>query len=282
MTGRRHRLTNRRAILGGVLVAALAVAGRPLSGQPSYLTLASTTSTEQSGLFERILPHFERATGIQVRVVALGTGQALALARRGDADAVLTHDPEAELKAVAAGWLIERREVMYNDFVLLGPAADPARIRGGRDVGAAFSAIRAAGAPMVSRGDGSGTHAAELRFWAAAGGAPVPVRDRWYRETGSGMGPALNTAAALDAYVLADRGTWLSFANRGRLTVLLEGDPRMVNQYAVALVNPARHPAAKTALARRFADWLVSETGQAAIGAYTVAGRPLFVPNAAR
>ncbi|MGE0439094.1 MAG: substrate-binding domain-containing protein [Gemmatimonadales bacterium] len=272
---------DRRRVVAALAAAFLAVAGRSLAAQP-YLTLASTTSTEQSGLFDRILPLFEQATGIQVRVVALGTGQALALAERGDADAVLTHDPEAEAKEVAAGWLVERREVMYNDFVLLGPAADPARIRGGHDVVAAFRAIRAARAPMVSRGDRSGTHAAELRFWAAAGGAPDPVRDRWYRETGSGMGPALNTAAALDAYLLADRGTWLSFANRGSLAVLLEGDSRMFNQYAVALVNPARHRAVKAALARRFADWLVSEAGQAAIGGYTIGGQRLFVPNAVR
>lgn len=244
------------------------------------ITLASTTSTEQSGLFGHILPIFTRETGIAVRVVAVGTGQALDIGRRGDADVVLVHDRAAEERFVAAGHGGPRRPVMYNDFVLIGPAADPAGIAGPRDPGAALRRIAAARAPFVSRGDRSGTHAAELRLWREAGVDPVQGRGTWYREVGQGMGPALNTAAAQNAYVLADRGTWLAFRNRQELRIAVEGDARLFNQYGVMVVNPARHPHVKAAAAERFAEWLVSPAGQQAIAGYRIGGEPLFVANA--
>jgi tungstate transport system substrate-binding protein len=247
-----------------------------------FITVASTTSTEQSGLFGYLLPLFEKKTGIQVRVVALGTGQALDLARRGDADVVFVHDRAAEEKFAAEGFGVQRREVMYNDFVLVGPQDDPAQVAGGRDILAALRRIRQAQAPFVSRGDKSGTHAAELRYWKDAGVDIDRDKGSWYRETGSGMGPALNTASAMNAYVLTDRGTWLSFKNRGSLSILVEGDQRLFNQYGVMLVNPARHAHVKKELGQAFVDWVVSPEGQQAIAGYKINGEQLFFPNARR
>jgi tungstate transport system substrate-binding protein len=241
-----------------------------------FITVASTTSTEQSGLFKHLLPLFEKRTGIQVRVVALGTGQALDMGRRGDADVVFVHDKAAEEKLVAEGAFVDRRDAMYNDFVLIGPGSDPARVRG-VDIITGLKRIAAMRAPFVSRGDRSGTHTAELRLWNEAGLSP---KSSWYRETGSGMGPALNTASAMNAYVLSDRGTWLSFRNRGELVVLVEGDARLFNQYGVMLVNPARHAHVKKALAEAFIRWIVSPEGQKAIADYKIAGEQLFFPNA--
>jgi len=246
---------------------------------PRSITVASTTSTEQSGLFGHILPLFTQATGINVRVVALGTGQALDVARRGDADVVFVHDRAAEMNFLAEGFATRRYPVMYNDFVLVGPAADPAGAKG-RDITAALQAVAAKHAPFVSRGDRSGTHAAELRLWKLAGIDPAATGQGWYREIGQGMGPALNTAAAAEAYLLSDRGTWLSFRNRRDLQVLTEGDARLFNQYGVMLVNPARHPHVKTADGQAFIDWLVSKAGQDAIAAYQIDGQSLFFPNA--
>jgi tungstate transport system substrate-binding protein len=269
-----------RLLLFAVLpfAAAAAVAQQP---EQRSITLASTTSTEQSGLFNHLLPAFTRDTGIAVRVVAVGTGQALDIARRGDADAVLVHDRAAEERFVAEGFGGPRRPVMYNDFVIAGPASDPARIGGLKDAAEALRRIAAAGVAFVSRGDRSGTHAAELRLWEAAGVDPGAGRGRWYREVGQGMGPALNTAAAQGAYILTDRGTWLSFRNRQDLRVIVEGDARLFNQYGVMVVNPERHPHVKAADARRFVEWLVSPAGQAAIASYKVNGEQLFFTNAA-
>jgi len=252
----------------------------PAGAAEPFITVASTTSTEQSGLFAHLLPIFRRASGIEVRVVALGTGQALDMARRGDADVVLVHDPVAETRFVGEGWGVQRRDVMVNDFVLVGPKSDPAGIAGQRDIALALRQIAAKPAAFVSRGDKSGTHAAELRLWQAAGIDPEKQKGAWYRDTGSGMGPALNTAASLDAYLLSDRATWLAFRNRQNLAILLEGDARLFNQYGVILVNPARHPHVKQAESRRFSDWLVSEEGQKAIAAYRIGGEQLFFPNA--
>lgn len=243
------------------------------------ITIASTTSTEQSGLFKHLLPAFKAATGIEARVVAVGTGQALDIGRRGDADVLLVHDREAELKFVAEGFGVERREVMSNDFVIAGPRADPARVRGSKDVVTALRAIAAAKSPFVSRGDRSGTHAAELRSWKEAGLDPAASRAAWYREVGQGMGPALNTAAAMGAYVLADRGTWLAFRNRAELVLAVEGDRRLFNQYGVMLVNPARHSHVKREAGMRFVEWITSAAGQQAIADYKVDGEPLFFPN---
>jgi tungstate transport system substrate-binding protein len=270
-----------RLVLFAVLpfAAAAAVAQQP---EQRSITLASTTSTEQSGLFNHLLPAFTRDTGIAVRVVAVGTGQALDIARRGDADAVLVHDRAAEERFVAEGFGGPRRPVMYNDFVIAGPASDPARIGGLKDAAEALRRIAAAGVAFVSRGDRSGTHAAELRLWEAAGLDPTTGRGRWYREVGQGMGPALNTAAAMNAYVLTDRGTWLAFRNRGELGIRVEGDQRLFNQYGVVVVSPRRHPHAKAAEAERFVEWLVSPTGQRAIADYRIEGEPLFFPNADR
>jgi len=245
--------------------------------QPSFITLASTTSTQQSGLFAHLLPAFTARTGIDVRVVAVGTGQALAIGRNGDADVLLVHDRAAELRFVADGWGIDRHEVMYNDFVVVGPKADPAGIAGARDTIAALGRIAAARAPFITRGDDSGTHAAEKRFWRDAGIAPA---GGWYRDIGGGMGAALNMAAAMDAHTLSDRGTWLSFRNRRDLTILVEGDRRLFNQYGVMLVNPARHPGVKAREGRAFVEWLVSAEGQATIAGYRIGGEPLFFPNA--
>ncbi len=243
------------------------------------IVVSSTTSTEQSGLFGHILPKFKAASGIEVRVVALGTGQALDVGRRGDADVVFVHDEVAETRFVDEGFGVERIPVMYNDFVLIGPAADPAQARG-QDIVEAVRKVAAANADVVSRGDRSGTHAAALRFWDATGS--VETKGAGYRECGCGMGPALNMAASLGAYVLADRATWLSFRNREGLEVLVEGDERLFNQYGVMLVNPERHSHVKVAEGQAFIDWLVSEAGQAAIASYAIEGEQLFFPNAGR
>jgi tungstate transport system substrate-binding protein len=268
----------------GLILAALIAVGTalaaPAQAQEKFITVASTTSTEQSGLFGFILPIFQKSTGIQVRVVALGTGQALDMARRGDADVVFVHDEAAERKFVADGHGVERKEVMYNDFVLIGPKGDPAKVAVGKDITAALQQIRAAQAPFVSRGDKSGTHAAELRLWKDAGIDIGLQKRQWYRETGLGMGPALNIASSMNAYILADRGTWLSFKNRGDLTILVEGDKRLFNQYGVMLVNPAKHPHVKKDLGQAFVDWVVSPDGQRAIAQYTIGGQQLFFPNA--
>jgi tungstate transport system substrate-binding protein len=273
--------TIRRVLLSSML-ALTSVTGSPGYAQEKFITVASTTSTEQSGLFGYLLPIYAKRTGVQVRVVALGTGQALDVGRRGDADVVFVHDKPAEEKFVAERYGVERREVMYNDFVLIGPKADPARVAGGKDIVAAFRKIQAGQAPFVSRGDNSGTHAAELRLWKDAGIDLAAVRGPWYRETGSGMGPALNTASSLNAYLLADRGTWLSFKNRGELTIVVEGDNRLFNQYGVILVNPARHPHVKKDLGQAFIDWIVSDEGQRTIAGYRIGGEQLFYPNARR
>ena len=258
----------------------LAVAAFAAQAQDRFITVASTTSTEQSGLFGAILPVFQKKTGIQVRVVALGTGQALDLARRGDADVVFVHAKSAEEKFLAEGHGVKRHPVMYNDFVLIGPKNDPAKIAGGKDILAALKKIQASQAPFVSRGDKSGTHMAELALWKAAGIALDQAKGPWYRDTGQGMGPALNTAASMNAYVLADRGTWLAFRNRGDLAVLVEGDKRLFNQYGVILVSPDRHPTVKKDLGQAFVDWLVSPEGQQAVADYKIGGEQLFFPNA--
>ena len=249
--------------------------------QGNFIVMASTTSTEQSGLFAHLLPAFKAATGTDVRVVALGTGQALDTGRRGDADIVFVHDQVAEEKFVAEGFGLKRLPVMYNDFVLIGPTADPAKVRG-KDITAALQKVGAAGALFVSRGDKSGTHAAELRYWKAAGADIATTKPAGYKECGCGMGPALNIAASTGAYVLADRGTWLNFKNRADLAILVEGDTRLFNQYGVMVVNPAKHPHVKVALAQGFADWVVSPAGQASIAAYKIGGEQLFFPNAGK
>jgi tungstate transport system substrate-binding protein len=264
------------------LAAAMAALAIPAEARERFITVSSTTSTEQSGLFGHILPIFTRETGIAVRVVALGTGQALDVGRRGDADVVFVHDRAAEERFVAEGFGGPRRHVMFNDFVITGPAADPARILGLRDTNEALRRIAGARAPFISRGDRSGTHAAELRLWQMAGVDPVPGRGQWYREVGQGMGPALNTAAAQGAYILTDRGTWLSFRNRQHQRILVEGDARLFNQYGVMLVNPQRHPHVKAADGQRFIDWILSPAGQEAIASYRINGEQLFFPNAAR
>ena len=256
------------------LVLGLGVATGNAQAQERFITLASTTSTANSGLFDSILPLFTATSGIAVRVVAVGTGAALKLGERGDVDVVLVHARGAEERFVAAGFGIDRRDVMYNDFIIVGPASDPAAIAGLADAPEALRRIAAARATFVSRGDDSGTHKAELRLWSA------PPSGDWYREAGAGMGATLNTARAMDAYSLADRGTWLSFANRGGLVALVEGDPRLFNPYGVILVNPARHPYVKARDAAAFMDWLTGPEGQAAIGAFTLEGERLFTPNA--
>ena len=273
-----------KLLVTGLISLVLATGSRAFA-QESVITVASTTSTEQSGLFGHILPIFEKDTGIKVRVVALGTGQALDTARRGDADIAFVHDKAAEEKFVAEGYGVERKEVMYNDFILVGPKADPAKVAGKdiqeglRRIAAMDSASRPA---FVSRGDKSGTHAAELRYWKTAGIDLDAIKGSWYRDSGLGMGPALNMAASMGAYVLADRGTWLSFKNRSDLSILIEGDTRLFNQYGVILVNPAKHPHVKKIEAQRFIDWLVSANGQKAIADFKISGEQLFFPNAKR
>ena len=244
-----------------------------------HIVMASTTSTEQSGLFGHLLPAFKMASGIDVKVVAVGTGQAIDMGRRGDADVLFVHDQAAEEKVVAEGFAIKRFPVMYNDFVLIGPAADPASVKG-RDIVEALKKINAANAGFVSRGDKSGTHAAELRYWKTAGiDAPAFAG---YKACGCGMGPALNMAASLGAYVLTDRGTWLSFKNRADLAVVVEGDTRLFNQYGVMVVSPAKHPQTKAAEAQKFVDWVISPAGQGVIAGYKINGEQLFFPNAGK
>jgi len=273
-TPRRHALT---ALLGTLLAATLASSAS--WAQDKFIVMASTTSTEQSGLFSHLLPAFKSATGIDVRVVAVGTGQALDTGRRGDADVVFVHDTAAEEKFLAEGFATQRRNVMFNDFVVVGPAADPAKVKG-RDINAAFAKLATGTASFISRGDKSGTHAAELRLWKGANVDLAAAKPAGYKECGCGMGPALNMGASTGAYVLTDRGTWLSFKNRADLTVLVEGDKKLFNQYGVMVVNPAKHPHVKAALAQQFADWVVSPAGQANIAAYKINGEQLFFPNA--
>ncbi len=265
-----------------ILSAALLAASlTPAAGAAErFITVASTTSTKNSGLFDHILPLFEKKTGIQVRVVAVGTGQAIRLARNGDADVLLVHHRPSEEAFVAEGFGVKRLDVMVNDFVIVGPGDDPARIAGMGDAAEALEKIAGAGAPFVSRGDDSGTHKKELGLWRAAGVDAARASGGWYRETGSGMGATLNTASAMQGYALADRGTWLSFKNRAGLRVLVEGDERLFNPYGVILVNPKRHSHVKADLGREFIAWLISPEGQAAIGAFRVNGQVLFKPNA--
>ena len=267
----------KRRIFVGVLISLLAPAA---IAQQKFITVASTTSTEQSGLFKHLLPLFTQKTGIEVRVVAVGTGQALDIGRRGDADVVFVHARALEEKFVAEGHGVRRFEVMYNDFVLVGPKSDPARIQGGKDALEAFRRIRTAQAPFVSRGDRSGTHAAELELWKMAGIEIAKEKGPWYRDTGQGMGPALNTAAGMNAYVLADRGTWISFKNRADLMILVEGDQRLFNQYGIMLVNPQKHASVKQELGQAFIDWVISPEGQKAVADYKIGGEQLFFPNA--
>jgi len=262
------------------LATALALTALGVHAQDRFITVASTTSTEQSGLFGHLLPVFENKTGIKVHVVALGTGQALDVARRGDADVVFVHARAAEEKFLAEGEGVKRFPVMYNDFVLIGPKNDPAKIGGGKDIVVAMRKLEADHQPFVSRGDRSGTHMAELALWKTAGIDIDKSKGAWYRDTGQGMGPALNTAASMGAYILADRGTWLAFKNRGDLTILVEGDKRLFNQYGVMLVNPAKHANVKKDLGQQFIDWLISPEGQQAIAAYKIGGSQLFYPNA--
>ena len=263
-------------ILFGLLVCATGHA------QQNFITVASTTSTEQSGLFKHLLPVFEKKTGFRVRVVALGTGQALDMGRRGDADVVFVHARVLEEKFLADGYGVKRFDVMYNDFVLVGPKSGPAKIGGTKDIVAALQKIKAAQAPFASRGDKSGTHFAELELWKAAGVDIAKDKGPWYRDTGSGMGPTLNTAAGMNAYALTDRATWLSFKNRGELVISVEGDQRLFNQYGVMLVNPAKHAHVKKEQGQAFIDWAISPEGQKAIAEYKIGGEQLFFPNAAK
>jgi tungstate transport system substrate-binding protein len=252
----------------------------PATAQEKSIVVASTTSTQDSGLFGHILPMFKAKTGINVKVVAQGTGQALETGRRGDADVLFVHARAQEEKFVADGFGVKRFDVMYNDFVLIGPKSDPAKVRGSKDILAGLKAINDKGAPFVSRGDKSGTHSAELRLWKQATLDPTAAKPAWYREIGQGMGAALNTSSAMGAYVLADRGTWLSFKNKGNLEIVLEGDKRLFNQYGIMLVNPAKHAHVKKDLGQKFVDWIISKEGQAAIDSYKINGKQLFFPNA--
>jgi tungstate transport system substrate-binding protein len=266
-----RRAVSRRLWIGAAVI--LAAGGAAAQS----ITMASTTSTEQSGLFGHLLPEFKKTTGVDLKVVAVGTGQAIDMARRGDADVLFVHDQAAEEKFVAEGGALRRFPVMYNDFVMVGPKSDPAGTRG-KDILAAIKKIAAANAPFISRGDKSGTHAAELRYWTQAGVAAG--KGPGYKECGCGMGPALNIASSANSYTLADRGTWLSFKNRGDLVVLVEGDTRLFNQYGVMVVNPAKHPHVKAADAQKFVDWVTSPAGQSVIANYMVGGEQLFFPNA--
>jgi tungstate transport system substrate-binding protein len=267
---------NRRFAIALTLAAALSA---PALAQDKAIVVASTTSTQDSGLFGHILPLFKAKTGIDVKVISQGTGQALDTGRRGDADVVFVHARPQEEKFVVDGWGVKRNAVMYNDFVLIGPKSDSAGVKG-KDIETALKAIKAKEASFISRGDKSGTHAAELAQWKAAGIEVDPSPGAWYRAIGQGMGAALNTASASNAYVLADRGTWLSFRNRGDLDIVVEGDKRLFNQYGVMLVNPAKHAHVKKDLGQQFIDWLVSAEGQKAIADYKVNGQQLFFPNA--
>jgi tungstate transport system substrate-binding protein len=260
-----------------VLLAALVI---PVSAAERFITVASTTSTENSGLFRYLLPQFQQATGIEVRVVAVGTGQAIKNAERGDADVLFVHHQPSEEAFVAQGFGVARRDVMYNDYVLLGPQTDPAGIKGTKDAVAALARIAATQAPFVSRGDDSGTHKLELSLWQAAGIDVKKASGSWYREAGSGMGATLNTASGLEGYTISDRGTWISFKNKGTLTLLVEGDPRLFNQYGVILVNPAKHAHVKAEDGQAFIDWLTSDQGQKAIADFQIEDQQLFFPNA--
>jgi tungstate transport system substrate-binding protein len=272
---------HRRSMLFGALLATgLGLALGPAIGQDKFITVASTTSTENSGLFGYLLPMFQEKTGIEVRVVAVGTGQAIELARNGDADVLFVHHKPSEEQFVAEGFGVERHEVMYNDYVIVGPASDPAGVKGSKDVVDAMGKIAGAEAPFASRGDDSGTHKAELALWDEAGIDVAGASGTWYRETGSGMGPTLNTAAGMDAYALTDRGTWLSFDNRQNLEIAVEGDPRLFNQYGIILVSPEKHPHVKADLGQTFIDWVLSDEGQEAIGAFEINGQRAFFPNA--
>ena len=271
------KMLTRRLLIA--VTASLVFAGHA-SAQDKSIVVASTTSTQDSGLFGHILPMFKAKTGIDVKVVAQGTGQALDTARRGDADVVFVHAKPAEEKFLSEGFGVKRYPVMYNDFVLIGPKGDPAGIKGSKDIAAALAAIKAKGADFISRGDKSGTHQAELNLWKVAGIDIAKDKGPWYKEIGQGMGAALNTASASNAYVLADRGTWLSFKNRGDLVIAVEGDKRLFNQYGVMLVNPEKHPSVKKDLGQQFIDWLVSAEGQKAIADYKINGEQLFYPNA--
>ena len=277
----RSGLAHAQRLAQALLAAAALVLAGTAAAQAPFIVMASTTSTEQSGLFAHLLPQYKAASGVEVRVVALGTGQALDMGRRGDADIVFVHDAVAEQKFVADGFGLKRAAVMYNDFVLIGPAADPVRTRG-KDISAALKQLAGSDAAFISRGDKSGTHAAELRYWQATGIDINAAKPAGYKACGCGMGPALNIAASTGAYVLADRGTWLNFKNRTNLAVLVEGDTRLFNQYGVMVVNPAKFPQVKAAEAQRFVAWVTSPAGQSAIAAYRVGGEQLFFPNATR
>jgi len=271
------KMFTRRLVIA--VATSLAFAGGAFA-QDKSIVVASTTSTQDSGLFSHILPMFKAKTGIDVKVVAQGTGQALDTARRGDADVVFVHAKPAEEKFLAEGFGVKRYPVMYNDFILIGPKADPAGVKGSKDIVAALGAIKAKGADFISRGDKSGTHQAEINLWKVAGVDIGKDKGPWYKEIGQGMGAALNTASASNAYVLADRGTWLSFKNRGDLVIAVEGDKRLFNQYGVMLVNPEKYPSVKKDLGQQLIDWLVSSEGQKAIADYKINGEQLFYPNA--
>ena len=273
---------NRRAAIR-IVIAAFALALWTVGtarAEDKFIIVQSTTSTQNSGLFEHILPMFTEKTGIDVRVVAVGTGQALKNAANGDGDVVLVHSKPDEEKFVAEGWGVKRQDVMYNDFVIVGPAADPAKIAGLKDAAEAFKKIAETQAPFASRGDDSGTNKAELKLWQDAGVDPEPASGSWYLATGSGMGATLNTAVGKQAYALTDRGTWLSFANKGDFKVLVEGDPKLFNQYGIILVNPAKHANVKAKEGQAFIDWLTGSAGQAAIASYKIGDEQLFFPNA--
>jgi len=270
----------RRGLFGVLLITLALSAASPALWAQKFITVASTTSTEQSGLFKNLLPIFHKKTGIEVRVVALGTGQSLDMGKRGDADVVFVHARSLEDKFIAEGYGVKRFPVMYNDFVLVGPKSDPAKVAGGKDIVEALRKLKAQAAPFVSRGDRSGTHMAELALWKQAGVDIAADKGPWYRDTGQGMGPALNTASSMNGYILADRGTWISFKNRGDLAILVEGDRRLFNQYGVILVNPEKHKHVKKEMGQAFIDWVVSPEGQKAIADYKIGGEQLFFPNA--
>ncbi len=279
--GSHCRLVSAMTVILAIVVSVVGL-NRDGFADERFIMLASTTSTANSGLFDAVLPQFSDQTGIDVQVVAVGTGQAINIAKRGDADVLLVHHTPSEQAFVAEGYGVERFDVMYNDFVLVGPDADPAGVRGLSDVSQALSKIAAQATPFVSRGDDSGTHKKELSLWQVAGLNVQSHSGGWYREAGSGMGATLNTAVAMDAYTLSDRGTWISFGNKGNLRTMVEGDPRLFNQYGVILVNPAKHPHVKSADGQAFIDWITSGVGQRAIAAFTLNGEQLFYPNAKR
>ncbi|MEZ5594228.1 MAG: substrate-binding domain-containing protein [Gammaproteobacteria bacterium] len=269
-----------KSVTRSLAIGLLTLASTALYAADSFITVASTTSTENSGLFDFLLPKFTDASGIEVRVVAVGTGQAIKNAQNGDADVLFVHHKPSEEKFVAEGYGVERFDVMYNDFVLIGPAADPASVKGGQDVAVALSAIAETQSPFASRGDDSGTHKKELGLWQEAGVDVKAASGSWYRETGSGMGATLNTASGMSAYVLSDRATWLNFGNKGELEIVVEGDPKMFNQYGIILVNPEKYPHIKAAEGQQFIDWVLSADGQALIAEYKINGQQAFFPNA--